>query len=544
MYKYNLAFLSLFNNFILKICVNPDNLRHLRAKKQIMKRIILLLCILLPVYLQAQNNQNFDKSFEEFQKSINQQFNTFQDSINAAFAKTLEQQWQEFQVFAKIPAPVKPNPPAPPVADTPKEELPPPVEIPVKEIEPPQEEKPQEKKTEPQEPRLDDKKPELPKIEEETKPVAPVFPDVTPSVPYHKTINLWNSAFKIPHDLALENLFLTNTQEKTVADFWRSLSRTNYQPAVNAIVEMKNKHALNQYGLALLCQEYAKSVWANKPQNETAVFLVFLLNQLGLDAKIVRTSNRLEPVIHSPQNVYATSYLEMDRKPYYFLFSTLEPTSIFTYKTNFSDKITGLDFNVYKPVNLNAILIDKELWVKKLNQTVTLTYSQSAIDYYRNYPQVDADVNANAAVNEHFINSVIRQFKPLLAGKTEEEAVNILLNFMHYAFEYMDDIAHYGYEKWNFCEENLYYPYNDCDDRAIMFSYLVRLLLDLDVVLVLYSDHMSAAVHFNTPVSGNYFTIGGKKYVICDPTYIGSTAGMNPPKYKNEEVEIVRTKRL
>jgi len=494
-----------------------------------MKELIFILCISLPVYIQAQNNQNFDKSFEEFQKSINQQFSTFQDSINAVFAKALEQQWQEFQVFEKIPAPVKPNPKTPPMAEPTKEELPAPIEIPIKKAEPPRE---------------DELKPELPKIEEETKPVVPVFPDASPTVSHYKTIQLWNSAYKIPHDIALENLFLINTQEKTIAEFWRSLSRANYQPVVDVIVEIKNKHALNHYGLALLCCEYAKLVWANKPQNETTVLLVFLLNQLAIDAKIVRTSNRLEPVIHSSQNVYAISYLEIDRKPYYFLFSTLEPTSIYTYKTNFSDKITGLDFNVYKPVNINNVLIDKELLIKKLNKTVILTYSQSAVDYYRNYPQVDADINANAAVNDAFKNSVVRQFKPLLAGKTEYEAVDILLNFMHYAFEYKTDDEHLGYEKWNFCEENLYYPYNDCDDRAILFSYLVRLLLDLDVVLVIYSDHISAAVHFTQPVSGDYFTVNGKKYVICDPTYIGATIGMNPPKYKNEEVEIVKTKRL
>jgi hypothetical protein len=286
------------------------------------------------------------------------------------------------------------------------------------------------------------------------------------------------------------------------------------------------------------------SVWANKPQNETTVLLVFLLNQLSLDAKIVRTSNRLEPVIYSPQEVYGYSYMEMDRKPYYFLFSTLEPTSIYTYKTDFSNKITALDFNVYKPVNINNVLVNKDFLVKKLNKTVTLTYSQGAVDYYKNYPQVNADVYANAAVSDAFKNSVVHQLKPLLAGKTEVEAVDILLNFMHYAFEYKTDDDQFGYEKWNFCEETLYYPFNDCDDRAIFFSYLVRALVGLDVVLVLYSDHMSAAVHFPTPVSGDYFTFDGRKYVICDPTYIGAGIGSNPAKYKNEQAEIVRTKKI
>ena len=473
----------------------------------------------------SQLDPNFEKSFEEFQKAINQEFNIFQDSINNAFAKALQEQWQEFQVFAKIPAPVKPNPKTPPVADTLKKTPVAPLEIPIKEVEPPQKEEP---------------KPELPKIEEAPKPVIPEEPIIY----IHKEIRLWNTAYKIPHDIRLENLSLINTQEKNIADFWRNLNRTNYQLAVNAIIEIKNKCALNHYGLALLCHEYAKSVWTNNSQSEATILFVFLLNQVMLDAKIVRTSNRLEPVLYSPQTVYTTSYIEIDRKKYYFLFSTTEPASIYTYKINFSEQIGGLDFNVYKPVNINPVLLDKELLVKKLNKKVKLTYSQSAIDYYKNYPQVDVDINANAAVSDVFRNSVMQQFKPLMAGKTEYEAVDILLNFMQYSFEYQEDDIQFGHEKWNFCEENLYYPFNDCDDRAILFSYLVRELLHLDVALVLFSDHISTAVRFNTPVTGDYFTIDKQKYVICDPTYIGATIGMNPDKYKNEQAEIFKTKKL
>ncbi|MCL2167820.1 MAG: hypothetical protein FWH59_01695 [Lentimicrobiaceae bacterium] len=502
-------------------------------KKQTnMKKLTLLrglFCFLLSAFcflpLSAQN----EKIFEEFQKSINQEFNHFQDSIHTVFAKALEEQWEEFQVFAKIPAPVKPNPKTPPVADTLKTKPVAPVEIPIKEN-PPQKEEP-----EPQ-----DNKPELPKIDEETKPEFPK----EPSINYiNKEIHLWNTTFKIPYNITLENLSLTNTQEKTIADFYLNISHTDYQPAVNAIDEIKNRNTLNDYGVALLCYEYAKLLCRNKP-NESVVLSVFLFNQFLIDAKITRLQNRLEPVLHSPQTVYGMSYIENNGKKYYFLFSEIEPSSIYTYKINFSEKITGLDFNVYKPVNISNVLKDKELLVKRLNKTVKIAYSQSAIDYYKDYPQVNVDINANAAVSDVFRNSVNQQFKPLLANKTEYEAVDILLNFMQYGFEYKEDEDQFGREKWNFCEENLYYPYNDCDDRAILFSYLLRELLHLDVVLVLYSDHISTAVRFNTPVTGDYFTMDGEKYVICDPTYIGAIIGMNQPKFKNEEAEIVRTKKL
>ena len=52
-----------------------------------MKKIALLLLLILPIGLVAQNDQNFEKVFEEFQNSINQTFNAFQDSIHTVFAK-------------------------------------------------------------------------------------------------------------------------------------------------------------------------------------------------------------------------------------------------------------------------------------------------------------------------------------------------------------------------------------------------------------------------------------------------------------------------
>jgi len=491
-----------------------------------MKKSLFFLLLWFPVLLQAQGTGDFLNSFEEFERLMNQEFIAFKDSADAIFAKALEEQWKEFQAFTN-PAPVKPNPQTPPVVNTPPETPPTPIEIPIKEIIPPQRQEP-----------------EPPQQTDEDRSQAPS--DNRP-LPHQKTIHLWNSVYKIPYDISLEQLKLTNTQEKTIADFWRSLSNTNYQPVINAMEEIVTRCELSDYGLALLCHEYAKSVWTNNTQeskNQTAVLFVFLLNQLSLDAKIARTSQGLEAILHSLQEVYAIAGMEINRKNYYFLFTPYSPLGgIYTYEVNRSEKTTGLDFNIYKPLNIGGALVKKELPVQRLDKTVTLTFSENAIAYYKDHPQVEPGVYADAAVSDVFRSSFMNQFGPLLAGKTEYEAVDILLNFMHYAFEYKTDGDQYGYEKWNFCEENLYYPYNDCEDRAFLFSRLVRELLHLEVALVQYSNHFSTAVHFTTPVSGSYFTIDGKRFTVCDPTYIGAMIGMNPEQYKIEKAEIVKLKK-
>ena len=111
---------------------------------------------------------------------------------------------------------------------------------------------------------------------------------------------------------------------------------------------------------------------------------------------------------------------------------------------------------------------------------------------------------------------------------------------MQTAFEYQVDDEQFGYERPLFADETFYYPYSDCEDRSILFSILVRELLNLDVVLLNYPGHLATAVHFTDNIEGDYMTIDNKKYIVCDPTYIGATIGEAMPQYKNEKAKIVK----
>lgn len=71
------------------------------------------------------------------------------------------------------------------------------------------------------------------------------------------------------------------------------------------------------------------------------------------------------------------------------------------------------------------------------------------------------------------------------------------------------------------------------------FSILVRDLLKLEVVLLNYPGHLATAVRFNEEVSGYYFLVKEKKYVLCDPTYIGAPVGDCMPQYVGTSAVIV-----
>lgn len=120
-----------------------------------------------------------------------------------------------------------------------------------------------------------------------------------------------------------------------------------------------------------------------------------------------------------------------------------------------------------------------------------------------------------------------------------------MLHFVQYAFKYKTDDEQFGYERWFFPEETIASSYSDCEDRAILFSQLVRHLLGMEVALVYYTGkHLATAVRFDNPnTSGDYLNIDGKKFLICDPTYIGALLGKEMPNLKNSPKEIIHLKK-
>ncbi|MDE6057263.1 MAG: hypothetical protein K2F93_04540, partial [Muribaculaceae bacterium] len=115
-------------------------------------------------------------------------------------------------------------------------------------------------------------------------------------------------------------------------------------------------------------------------------------------------------------------------------------------------------------------------------------------------------------------------------------------SYMNYGFKYMTDDGQFGREKPFFPDENFYYPYNDCEDRAILFSRIVKQVLDLDAVYLFYPGHLAAAVKFSPGVNvkGATVDVDGVSYVVCDPTCIGAKAGYLHPNYAKQPVKVYK----
>jgi hypothetical protein len=131
------------------------------------------------------------------------------------------------------------------------------------------------------------------------------------------------------------------------------------------------------------------------------------------------------------------------------------------------------------------------------------------------------------------------QLRSAIANCSEADAVERLLNWVQTAFVYEYDDKVWGGDRAFFPDETLYYPYCDCEDRAILFTRLVRDLLGLKCILVYYPGHLASGVCFRSQVNGDYINVNGSRFVICDPTYIGASVGNTMPNMDNASARVI-----
>jgi hypothetical protein len=72
-----------------------------------------------------------------------------------------------------------------------------------------------------------------------------------------------------------------------------------------------------------------------------------------------------------------------------------------------------------------------------------------------------------------------------------------------------------------------------------LFSRLIRDLLSLPCVLVYYPGHLATAVCFSEAVNGDYIIVNGKRFVVCDRTYIGASVGVTMHNMDNSTAKVI-----
>lgn len=337
----------------------------------------------------------------------------------------------------------------------------------------------------------------------------------------------------------------TTTSEKDVAAFWNALNKAGKktpsfkEQIVPLFSQCREMYDLNDWTLFQLIKSYVEAEWSENPTQQTIAH-VFLLNNLGIEAKIAQVGDHVSILLPAQQTIFGKSYITVNGMPY-FLMEDDHPSNIRTYSQRVSTEVAPLNlaldhrdlvFSVKAPIQV-------EKYMGTLDIKLNLPVNQARCDFYNALPPISVKHYAHAMPDSDFAAALVKQLAPL-RKKGAVAGVQALLYAIQMDFDYATDHQQFGREKPFFLEENFLYPFNDCEDRAILFTFLVKRLFKLDAILLEYPSHVAAAVCFNKPVpAGAYVQYNGRNYVICDPTYLGADIGMVIPHLKDTPAEII-----
>ena len=476
-----------------------------------------LLLLVLPV--KAQDYESYKKQkqaeMEHYRDSVKQNYDEFRRKANEEYAQYMRENWEAFQVMKGEEKPILPEPPRPYEVDkdTPIPNLPTPISV--KPIQTPN-----------------------------PKPFPPVKrPDVPQPSPVPSTPDFEFSCYGTPCTVSLDKSLkfnLKDASETTCADAWEKLSSKKSEALLADCLRLREELALGDWAYCCLLRDMTE-VFLGKGTEEATFMQAYLIAQSGYKIRLGKLNERLIFLMPFDGVIFGKRYATIGGEKFY-IFGTNEKGSMYVFNRAFSDReqVMSLRMQAIPKFRYQPTENKQYTSVRYPEMTVSVATNKNLMDFYNDYPSCLWTNYSWAGLSDELKAQLYPVLRKSIAGKSQIEAANRIINFVQTAFPYKTDQEQFGYERSLFGDETFFYPYSDCEDRSILFSILVHDLLGLDVVLLSYPVHIATAVHYTEELNGSYFTFEGKTYFICDPTYIGAKVGVCMPRLVNTSPEVYK----
>lgn len=478
-----------------------------------MKGKRILVGLALSSYMITASAQQEKKSFEEYRKGVLEHYNAHRKAVLDGYSEYLNGVWQAYQSFRGEVANKLPKPERQPL------------------------------------------------VESAPKSGAPVMwqPDVVS--PAHATLSedataplksfsnmptakkeiytFYGLEIELPRIEAVKEL--TSCASKDIASYWKNLQEQHV--GFNWISEMKavtSSYGFNDWLKIDFVRQSVNRKFSELTANSRLALTHFILVHLGYNIRLgITNANRIVLLIPFSQMVYARTFVKLHDTRYYIYYDGWqeeeEKPVVSTYEipeTVNNGKVVDLIFRnpIVLPINGS-----KEFHITDGRLIIEGTVSTILMKMLSRYPQMPVSCYAMSNLQQELRGRIVEQIKQQVKGMNELDAVNAILRFVQYGFQYATDGQQFGYEKPFFMEELLYYPQCDCEDRAVFYAYLVRHVLALDCHLIKFPGHECVAVKLSQPIEGSGYMYKDGYYFISDPTYIGASTGMCMPDYLQEQ---------
>ena len=339
-------------------------------------------------------------------------------------------------------------------------------------------------------------------------------------------------------EFAIADSITSHTQ---TGDHWKKMaSQEGGKETARQLFGLAQQLGLNGYLTMRLAESYVNQRFKESNDKARMSAVHFLMSNMGYDIRLAQLGDMFTVMMPFDQKkVYGLLPHTIDGRRYSMLIpegkELQKPApgtahSFMTCKVP-SDALGGKTSDL-RLTGLNLPMKEKAFEISKNGITIRGVVNENIQKLLYHYPQMTAGDFASSWIDQKLRDDIVRQIKEQVEGMTETQAINTLMSLCHYGFKYQTDQKFHGFEKPYFLEENFIYDYNDCEDRAIFFSYLVWNALDLPCQLIQYPGHESVTIAATSDIQGCYYDTDGSRYYSSDPTYQGSRIGQVMSRYE------------
>ncbi|MFW5916377.1 MAG: hypothetical protein ACOCTM_02770, partial [Bacteroidota bacterium] len=457
------------------------------------KGFVFVLLMLLPSLLfsqefeefikqREQEKQQFARQREKALKELEQQRADYIRKLQKEYTAYLKKRWEEYRVFAGKQMPDESEPVVQPEFN--KEEQFASGKISI-----------------------------TPKAEQKDKKHSVDLPVIHESGESHADLNrlsvdFYGAQLNLPYDPEMVIQINEKPGEQVIGNLWENVNNTQFTPLLDKCLAAKDRLQLNDWGYYLLLKNVCNELTSSST-NASRFLQWFFLVKSGYKAKMGYRGNNLFLLLPTSHELYQIPYLTLNNIKYYIMDGTGEG-NIHTYEKDYPEARRLIDMTIPKAVQLPRD--NSKRSVKVGDKSYTISYNNNVIEFYQDFPLMDLSVYFNSAVSNPTKQSMISTLKPEIENKSKEEAVSFLLEFVQ-NLPYKSDQEQFNEEKFFFAEEVFHYKYSDCEDRSVLFSYLVNELLDIKTAGLVYPGHVATALQLDKAVSGRYINLEGNRYV-------------------------------
>lgn len=340
----------------------------------------------------------------------------------------------------------------------------------------------------------------------------------------------------------------TGFREADASNAWNHLSRSGYVSTLDAIMELKETYTLSDWAMYQLVRSITEAVYNEYHINERVITQAYILAHLKYKVKAGYSGEKMVILLPFKEVVYQVPYVNIDGTDYaifsYDIINT--QNSVYTYSKDFPVSEYNFSLEIDKMMKLGSdsayVMKELPLWSSIMGRNISVPVNMSYIEFTYDYPQTELSAYHRSVVDSETARILLREirFQILKKQYTKMEALSFILNLVQNGFDYKTDYEMFGRAKPLFIEESLFYGANNCKDRVLIFSWMVRNVLKMKTVMISYPGHVACGVDLEgLKYDGDIIRYRDTDYLVCDPTYINAPIGETMPKFVKTTPEII-----